>query len=68
MRNKASCKELKTLDRIEEGRQLTEGEKARRRQISRELEASLLQEEISWRQKSRIRWLTDSAIISDHIV
>ena len=30
-RNKASCEELKALDRTEEGRQLTEEEKARRR-------------------------------------
>jgi hypothetical protein len=58
-RNKASCEELKALDRIEEGRQLTEEEKARRGQISRELETSLLQEEISWRQKLRIWWLKE---------
>jgi hypothetical protein len=44
-RNKASCEELKALEKIEEGRQLTEEEKARRGQISRELETSLLQEE-----------------------
>ena len=47
-RYRANCKELKALDRTEE-----------RRQISRELEASLLQEEICWRQKSRIRWLKE---------
>jgi hypothetical protein len=58
-KNKASCEELKVLDRTEEVRQLTEEEKDRRRQISKELEASLLQEEISWRQKSRIRWLKE---------
>jgi hypothetical protein len=58
-RNKASCEELKALDRTEEGKQLTEEEKDRRKQISKELEASLLQEEISWRQKSRIRWLKE---------
>jgi hypothetical protein len=58
-KNKASCEELKELDRTEEVRQLTEEEKDRKRQISRELEASLLQEEISWRQKSRIRWLKE---------
>ena len=33
-RNKASGEELKSLDRIEEGRQLTEEEKKRRRQIT----------------------------------
>jgi hypothetical protein len=47
------------LDIIEEGRQLIEEEKKRMRQITRELEATLLQEEISWRQKSRIKWLND---------
>jgi hypothetical protein len=50
---------LKVLDSIEEVRLLTEEEKERKRQIGRELEASLLQEEISWRQKSRIRWLKE---------
>jgi hypothetical protein len=58
-RNKASCEELKALDKTEEGRQLTEEEKLRRSQIARELEATLLQEEMSWRQKSRIRWLKE---------
>jgi hypothetical protein len=58
-RHKASCEELKLLDRIEEGRQLTEEEKTRRRQVSRDLEATLLQEEISWKQKSRIKWLKE---------
>jgi hypothetical protein len=58
-RNKARCEELKSLDDSEEGRQLSEEEKVRRCQLSRELEASLLQEEISWRQKSRIRWLKE---------
>jgi hypothetical protein len=58
-RNKARCEELKSLDDFEEGRQLSEEEKVRRSQLSRELEASLLQEEISWRQKSRIRWLKE---------
>jgi hypothetical protein len=58
-RNKASCEELKALDRAEEGRQLSEEEKARRSQITRELETTLLQEEMSWRQKSRIRWLKE---------
>ena len=47
------------LDRTEEGRQLTEEEKARRSQLSREVEASILQEEICWRQKSRVRWLKE---------
>jgi hypothetical protein len=56
-RNKASEEELKSLDNIEEGRQLIEEEKVRRSRITSELEATFLQEEISWRQKSRIRWL-----------
>jgi hypothetical protein len=50
---------LKLLDRTEEGRQLTEEKNARRIRISREVEASILQEEICWRQKSRIRWLKE---------
>jgi hypothetical protein len=54
-RNKASCEELKALDRTKEERQLSEEEKARMSQITRELEVILLQEEMSWRQKSRIR-------------
>jgi hypothetical protein len=58
-RNKARCEELKSLDCTEEGGQLSEEEKVRRSQLSRELEASLLQEEISWRQKSRVRWLKE---------
>jgi hypothetical protein len=39
------------LDCTKEGIHLTKEEKVRRSQITRELEASLLQEEISWRQK-----------------
>ena len=58
-RHKASCEELKMLDKIEEGRQLTKEEKASRTRISREVEASNLQEEICWRQKSRVRWLKE---------
>jgi hypothetical protein len=58
-RSKASCEELQMLDRIEEGRQLTKEEKARRSQISREVEAFILQEEICWRPKSRVRWLKE---------
>jgi hypothetical protein len=58
-RNKVSYEELKMLDKTEEGRQLTEKEKARRRRISRKVEASILQEEICCRQKSRVRWLKE---------
>jgi hypothetical protein len=58
-KNKASSEELQALDSIEEERPLTEEEKERKCQITRELEVSFLQEEISWRQKSRIRWLKE---------
>jgi hypothetical protein len=54
-RNKANFEELNMLDRIEEGRQLTEEEKVRRSRLSREVEAFILQEEICRRQKLRVR-------------
>jgi hypothetical protein len=59
VRNKAWAEELKVLDRIEEERGLSEEEKERRRALATDLEVSLLQEEISWRQKSRVRWLKE---------
>ena len=58
-RNKAWAEELELLDRLEEERGLSEEKKERRRLLSSELEASLLQEEICWRQKSRVRWLKE---------
>jgi hypothetical protein len=58
-RIKAWAEELKLLDRYEEDRGLSEDEKERRRGLISDLEASLLQEEICWRQKSRIRWLNE---------
>jgi hypothetical protein len=58
-RNKAWVEELKVLDRLEEDRGLSEEEKERRRALATDLEVSLLQEEISWRQKSRVRWLKE---------
>jgi hypothetical protein len=58
-RNKAWAEELKMLDSYEEDRGLSEEEKERRRGLISDLEASLLQEEICWRQKSRIRWLKE---------
>jgi hypothetical protein len=58
-RNKAWAEELELLDRSEEVRRLSEEEKERRRSLAFDLEASLLQEEISWRQKSRVRWLKE---------
>jgi hypothetical protein len=54
VRNKARSVELELLDSIEESRGLTEEEKERRKGLVTDLEASLLQEEISWRQKSRV--------------
>ena len=54
-RNKAWSEELELLDRSGEVRRLTVEEKERRRLLVSDLEASLLQEEISWRQKSRVR-------------
>jgi hypothetical protein len=59
VRNKAWAEELESLDRIEEVRRLSEEEKERRRVLVSDLEASLLQEEISWIQKSRVRWLKE---------
>jgi hypothetical protein len=58
-RNKAWAEELELLDRSEEVRRLSEEEKERRRLLASDLEASLLQEEICWRQKSRVRWLKE---------
>jgi hypothetical protein len=58
-RIKAWEEELEMLDRFEEVRRLSEEEKARRKALAADLEASLLQEEISWRQKSRVRWLKE---------
>jgi hypothetical protein len=47
------------LDAIEEVRALDSAELAKKGEVSRELEACLLMEEISWRQKSRILWLKE---------
>jgi hypothetical protein len=58
-RNKAWAEKLELLDRSEEVRRLSEEEKERRRLLASDLEASLLQEEISWRQKSRVKWLKE---------
>jgi hypothetical protein len=59
VQNKAWAEELESLNRFEEVRRLSEEEKERRRLLASDLEASLLQEEISWRQKSRVRWLKE---------
>jgi hypothetical protein len=58
-RNKAWAEELELLDSYEEGRGLSEEEKERRRGLATDLEASLLQEKICWRQKSKVRWLKE---------
>jgi hypothetical protein len=58
-RNKAWAEELEFLDRFEEVRGLSEEEKERRGLLSSDLEASLLQEVINLRQKSRVRWLKE---------
>jgi hypothetical protein len=57
--NKAWAEELDLLDKSEEVRRLFEEENERRRLLALDLEASLLQEEMSWRQKSRVRWLKE---------
>ena len=51
--------ELKALERIVEGGGLSEEMRERKRQFSRDLERALLQEEISWRLKSKIKWLKE---------
>ena len=50
---------MKALDSLEEERGLGEEEKERKMVIVREVEVTLLQEEISWRQQSRIHWLKE---------
>jgi len=56
-RKKMHMEDLCALDRLEEQRGLTPEEKARKCGVIRDLENSILQEEISWRQKSRALWL-----------
>jgi hypothetical protein len=51
--------DLKELDVIEEVRALDSEELAKKGEVSKELEACLLMEEVSWRQKSRILWLKE---------
>jgi hypothetical protein len=54
---KACLEELCALDRLEEERGLDSEEKLRQSLIVSDLEKIVLQEEISWRQKSRVLWL-----------
>jgi hypothetical protein len=58
-RKKALLEELNSLDRLEEERGLDPEEKLRKPMVIMELEQVTLQEEISWRQKSRILWLKE---------
>jgi hypothetical protein len=51
--------ELKALEITAKGEGLSEEERERKRQLCRDLERALLQEEISWRHKSRIKWLKE---------
>jgi hypothetical protein len=57
--NEARIEELEALDSLEGIRGLETEEKERKSLITSELEHSFLQEEISWRQKSRILWLKE---------
>jgi hypothetical protein len=50
---------LKVLEVAVEERGLSEEERVRKSILCRDLEKALLQEEISWRQKSRIKWLKE---------
>jgi hypothetical protein len=56
---KERVEELKSLELAAEGGGLSEEDKERKRLLCRDLERSLLQEEICWRQKSRIKWLKE---------
>jgi hypothetical protein len=58
-RKKMHMEELCTLDRLEEQQGLSSEEKERKCVVIRDLENSILQEEISWRQKSRVLWLKE---------
>jgi hypothetical protein len=56
---KERVEELKSLELAAEGGGLSEEDKERKRLLCRDLGRSLLQEEICWRQKSRIKWLKE---------
>jgi hypothetical protein len=51
--------ELKALELATEGGGLSEEERERKRTLCRDIERALLQEEISWKQKSRVKWLKE---------
>jgi hypothetical protein len=50
---------IREVELIEERRCLEEDEKVRRVDMAREMEKTLLFEELSWRQKSRALWLKE---------
>jgi len=50
---------LRALDRLEEERGLDFEELLRKNLIASDLERTILQEEISWRQRSRVLWLKE---------
>jgi hypothetical protein len=56
---KARLEDLRMLDRLEEERGLDSEELLRKSLIASDLEKIILQEEISWRQKSKILWLKE---------
>jgi hypothetical protein len=56
---KRLLEELCALDRLEEQRGLASEEKVRKSEVIRDMENATLQEEISWRQKSRVLWLKE---------
>jgi exonuclease III len=51
--------ELLAFDRLEEDLGLSPEDKIRKGEVIRALEISILQEENSWRQKSRVHWLKE---------
>jgi len=58
-RKKACMEELCALDRLEEQHGLAPEEKVWKCLVIRDLENSILQEEICWRQKSMVLWLKE---------
>ncbi|KAF5469056.1 hypothetical protein F2P56_013156 [Juglans regia] len=51
--------EIQVLERLQEGRILTEEEQAQKILLVADLKRIILQEEMSWRQKSRALWLKE---------
>jgi hypothetical protein len=54
---------IQGMNVIAEGHGLLEEEWTRKEDMSKELEKTLLFEEVSWRQKSRATWLWEVIII-----